>query len=303
MPLTHAGRRHILDEAEPHGTLQWRRRHCCRAVGTGLVPRHHSHHCMKPALPRRQTAAEQAAYDRVCERLCGFDDSLHFESVDGLLCSLAAAPRVPPSEVWLPALLGDAYDRAFADPQDREQALRALESRLAVLRSELDPEALFDDPDAMRLQPLMAEWTDADREQAAAAGEPAAPQTGAEWAAAFLDGIDSLPALWQLPAGVDAEPATADFAQAREAVQALIHEPGSAELQAHFARHYAGRAEPTRDDLLVDAGYAVQDMRMLWVDHAPKPPTRRIEAVPGRNDPCPCGSGRKYKKCCGATAA
>jgi SEC-C motif-containing protein len=21
---------------------------------------------------------------------------------------------------------------------------------------------------------------------------------------------------------------------------------------------------------------------------------------PGRNDPCPCGSGRKYKKCCGA---
>lgn len=23
----------------------------------------------------------------------------------------------------------------------------------------------------------------------------------------------------------------------------------------------------------------------------------------GRNDPCPCGSGRKYKKCCGAGAA
>lgn len=22
----------------------------------------------------------------------------------------------------------------------------------------------------------------------------------------------------------------------------------------------------------------------------------------GRNDPCPCGSGKKYKKCCGATA-
>jgi uncharacterized protein len=25
--------------------------------------------------------------------------------------------------------------------------------------------------------------------------------------------------------------------------------------------------------------------------------------VPGRNDPCPCGSGRKYKRCCGATAS
>ncbi|MGI6731481.1 MAG: SEC-C metal-binding domain-containing protein [Anaerovoracaceae bacterium] len=24
------------------------------------------------------------------------------------------------------------------------------------------------------------------------------------------------------------------------------------------------------------------------------------EKAPGRNDPCPCGSGKKYKKCCGA---
>ena len=24
-----------------------------------------------------------------------------------------------------------------------------------------------------------------------------------------------------------------------------------------------------------------------------------ITADPGRNDPCPCGSGKKYKKCCG----
>ena len=23
---------------------------------------------------------------------------------------------------------------------------------------------------------------------------------------------------------------------------------------------------------------------------------------PGRNDPCPCGSGKKYKKCCGRAA-
>jgi len=28
-------------------------------------------------------------------------------------------------------------------------------------------------------------------------------------------------------------------------------------------------------------------------------PTVIQEATPGRNDPCPCGSGKKYKKCCG----
>jgi SWIM/SEC-C metal-binding protein len=25
------------------------------------------------------------------------------------------------------------------------------------------------------------------------------------------------------------------------------------------------------------------------------------ERVPGRNDPCPCGSGRKFKRCCGSS--
>ncbi|MGE5599544.1 MAG: preprotein translocase subunit SecA [Bacteroidota bacterium] len=29
---------------------------------------------------------------------------------------------------------------------------------------------------------------------------------------------------------------------------------------------------------------------------------RRVERKVGRNEPCPCGSGKKYKKCCGATA-
>ena len=33
---------------------------------------------------------------------------------------------------------------------------------------------------------------------------------------------------------------------------------------------------------------------------APEPV--RVEAKAGRNDPCPCGSGKKYKKCCGADA-
>jgi protein translocase subunit secA len=23
------------------------------------------------------------------------------------------------------------------------------------------------------------------------------------------------------------------------------------------------------------------------------------DKIPGRNDPCPCGSGKKYKHCCG----
>ena len=33
------------------------------------------------------------------------------------------------------------------------------------------------------------------------------------------------------------------------------------------------------------------------------PPTIRRAAKVGRNDPCPCGSGKKYKQCCGAAPA
>ncbi|MBN2898353.1 MAG: SEC-C domain-containing protein [Clostridia bacterium] len=28
-------------------------------------------------------------------------------------------------------------------------------------------------------------------------------------------------------------------------------------------------------------------------------PEKRTDPKVGRNDPCPCGSGKKYKKCCG----
>ncbi|MBN2302268.1 MAG: SEC-C domain-containing protein, partial [Lentisphaerae bacterium] len=32
----------------------------------------------------------------------------------------------------------------------------------------------------------------------------------------------------------------------------------------------------------------------------PRPaPIRRTGPKVGRNDPCPCGSGKKYKNCCG----
>lgn len=40
----------------------------------------------------------------------------------------------------------------------------------------------------------------------------------------------------------------------------------------------------------------IADVEML-LNH---PTPLRNPVKVGRNDPCPCGSGRKYKKCCGA---
>ena len=39
--------------------------------------------------------------------------------------------------------------------------------------------------------------------------------------------------------------------------------------------------------------------RMGTVVHEEDTPYVRKEKKIGRNDPCPCGSGRKYKQCCG----
>ena len=43
-----------------------------------------------------------------------------------------------------------------------------------------------------------------------------------------------------------------------------------------------------------------QEGRWVYVDGKmnPKGEPRRVDKV-GRNEPCPCGSGKKYKKCCG----
>jgi hypothetical protein len=50
--------------------------------------------------------------------------------------------------------------------------------------------------------------------------------------------------------------------------------------------------ERVREDLDVYAMY----------DHGPGPVTVRRAPTPGRNEPCSCGSGKKYKRCCGAAA-
>jgi SEC-C motif-containing protein len=38
-------------------------------------------------------------------------------------------------------------------------------------------------------------------------------------------------------------------------------------------------------------------------EHPKQAPTQRAQPKVGRNEPCPCGSGKKHKKCCGAKGA
>ena len=42
---------------------------------------------------------------------------------------------------------------------------------------------------------------------------------------------------------------------------------------------------------------ANENLRTNHAEYNPQPYVRKIKT--GRNEPCPCGSGKKYKKCCG----
>lgn len=73
-------------------------------------------------------------------------------------------------------------------------------------------------------------------------------------------------------------------------------ETGIVEFRAYFKM--AGQKQVHHER----SRFVKRDGRWFYVDGEMNPaPEQRINTVKvGRNDPCVCGSGKKYKKCCGA---
>ncbi len=242
------------------------------------------------------------AFDAVCRRLAGFDDTIDTEWADGYLTALAASPRRIEVDEWLPAMFGDNFERAFADPADVGMALVALQARLHLLRQDLDPEFLLDNPDTVTLAPLMQVWDDETRarvveEGHATAEQVAKAQTGAAWAEGFFSAVDDFADDWPIP---EADDELADtFTALCETIAALGWDPAG-ERFISFAKAGWKDADPSRDELIDEACFAVQDLRVYWLDHGLKHAPIRLAPKAGRNDPCPCGSGKKFKKCHGA---
>ena len=249
---------------------------------------------------KHSSEADIEGLEKLCERLANFGVDVSLEWVDGFMTALLASRRAIGVDEWLPAMFGDAFGRAFADPADVEQAMATLNARWAVLAQQLDPEALLDAPDEVRITPLMIEYDEAMRSEVVAGGHMSAEeaeellQTGALWAEGFRAATEAFADDWQEPDMDTEEGRWYDDCLMR--VMALMLPP--ADLVAYTSEAYPGQTL-TREELLDDACFGVQDLRVYWLDHAPKPETRRVEAAPGRNDPCPCGSGKKYKKCHG----
>ena len=255
--------------------------------------------------PRFNTDAELDAFDALFVRLGGFDNLITAERADGFFTACAVAPVALSLDAQIAAACGDAFARCFSDPEDGRVARATIDVRVRALVSQLDAQSLIDDLEALRMQPLMVHWDDERRAELVALGTVNAELaltaiTGSMWAAGFLDGVVTLEEtaeVWQLPVADDDAMAVYDDLMSH--VRALKLADGSQELAAHVAQHYRDTA-PTRDELIDEACAAVQGLRIWWLDFGPRPAPRHVVASPGRNDPCPCGSGKKFKKCHGA---
>src|SRR4029078_10350137 len=73
----------------------------------------------------------------------------------------------------------------------------------------------------------------------------------------------------------------------QEMIESIKDEVATYIMKAHVESNL--QREAVAEGQAVDPG----------AEKAPKKPVRREEKI-GRNDPCPCGSGKKYKQCHGA---
>ena len=81
---------------------------------------------------------------------------------------------------------------------------------------------------------------------------------------------------------------------------ALILNDDAAPAPDLLERHLAIHADaPGTSEIVAQQQAAIDGTQ---ADRKPQPIRNRDQRV-GRNDPCPCGSGKKYKRCCGRGAA
>lgn len=205
----------------------------------------------------------------------------NLEALDGYLSALAVGPDAVPQDEWEPSVWGTPPRWRDEDERREVEALLAGHWNMVNARVRFEGE---DIPD--HLGPLL--WLPEEAE----AEQPDELDVGHDWALGFFRGVELREAQWE--AWLDAH----DWI---DEIFALLDRLASGEI---IGEDPAAPAEPVgyRERLEVIAGLPgmLADLHHHRIDAlTPREPIRRA-ATPDRNAPCPCGSGRKYKKCCGA---
>ncbi len=109
--------------------------------------------------------------------------------------------------------------------------------------------------------------------------------------------------LWWLRPVLEAEgapvPIAAPRRQAQRRAPLIMNDPGA---EAAAASIFGAPRSAAPNTAAPPRGTGAQQPPRVGGDDAAIKTVRREEPKVGRNDPCPCGSGKKYKKCHGAAA-
>ena len=235
-----------------------------------------------------------------------------WEFCDGFLTALVCTRRAISPAEYLPMLLGDGEAVEVAEgeplpllPMFADGAQQAQFIDLWMLRwnevvqaldtpvERLDDERTFE-PEVMDMRGAIASLPEAERAEMEGQDIPSFAQV---WALGFMFAVENWPEEWESPRDKDA---ARWLDESLESIVALTED----DLEPPAVCMYSDDGEPSTSNARVDAFgqgiWAVYDLRQIWKSMGPRQETIRKAPEPGRNDPCPCGSGKKYKKCHGA---
>ena len=235
-----------------------------------------------------------------------YDETPQWEFCEGFMAALICCRRPIAASEYLAVLLGigedgDAGEGAFADAAQARRFMALWTRRWNEVVQALDAEVetLEDEaaynPEVMDVRGAMAALPPEER---AAAPDEALPSFAQVWALGFMFAVESWPEEWTPPRDKEA----AQWLDASlDAIVAMTEDDEAEPTLSVFSEDGPPSVSLARLNAFGDAIWAVYDLRELWRSIGPRVETIRRSATPGRNDLCPCGSGKKYKKCHGAT--
>jgi len=224
------------------------------------------------------------------------------------MAALACCRRPIAADEFLPVLLAiDAEPDpnephgSFADDAQAERFMALWTQRWDEVVASLDAEvqALDDEraygPEVLDMRGLLASLPPEERE--ADVDDSEIPSFAQVWALGFMYAVESWAEEWTPPRDRDAAKVL-DEAMTR--IVALTEDDTDPPEIAMYEEDGEPTVSRNRLEAFGEAIWAVYDMRAVWRQFGPRVEQVRRLPTPGRNDPCSCGSGKKYKKCCGA---
>ena len=236
------------------------------------------------------------AMDAELDRLREHSEEIpQWEFCEGFLAALVCTRRPVPAEEYWPVLLGDDFK-----PMEHMEFVARWRRRWTEIATALDAsvDTLDDDrtfePEVVDTRGAVLAMPEAERAEIELDELPGFAQV---WALGFMYAVETWPEDWQAPRDADAAEM---LDNALEAIVALTED----DLGKPAVSLYAEDGPPSVSDQRLDqfgaAIWAAYDLRQLWKSLGPRVAAVRKAPEPGRNDPCPCGSGKKFKKCHGS---